>query len=172
MKIIIISDSHGRSEVVKRIIAAHRDAEVIIFLGDGEKDLESGLAENGYVCFDDDIYQMKRETGGLSEEQPKQSQKRVYRVCGNCDRDSRGAVTLIREIDGIKFYLTHGFEQGVKHGLKRLAAFAKDAGCRAALFGHTHVMHYSCLDGVELFNRAAQPMELRSGYRFRKKHEV
>lgn len=129
-----MSDSHGRSGKVKKIMAAHQDADCIIYLGDGEKDFAAALA--------DDLQQGAGAKNNLT----------VLQVRGNCDRESSEAVTLIREIGGIHFYITHGYEQGVKYGLEKLAAYAKEEGCSVALFGHTHGMHLSDADGVTLFN--------------------
>ena len=125
VKLLVFSDSHGRKGKVKKILEAHKNADGIIFLGDGEKDLE---------------------TLPLGDESV------LYQVRGNCDRESREAVTLIKEIAGVRFYITHGYEQGVKYGLGKLAAFAKKENCRAALFGHTHRVHLSEEDCVFLFN--------------------
>ena len=35
MKIIVVSDSHGREENLKRVIEMHRNADVFLHLGDG-----------------------------------------------------------------------------------------------------------------------------------------
>ena len=40
MRIVVISDSHGRGSVVDGIIRREKDAEVIIFLGDVTTDIE------------------------------------------------------------------------------------------------------------------------------------
>ena len=110
---------------MKKILEAQKDADGIIFLGDGEKDLAALPPENA-AC--------------------------LYQVRGNCDRESSEAAVLIKEIAGVRFCITHGNEQGVKYGLAKLAAFAKEKGCNAALFGHTHRAHLSKEDGVFLFN--------------------
>ncbi len=125
-KLLILSDSHGRSGKLKKMIEANPDANGIIYLGDGEKDFQQALsaADNPFV----------------------------YQVRGNCDRESCEAVTLVEEIDGVRFYITHGYEQGVKYGLEKLAGYAGDNDCTAALFGHTHGAHLSQINGVHLFN--------------------
>lgn len=124
-KILVFSDSHGRKGKVKKILESHKDPDAVIFLGDGEADLE--------------LLNLSEDTA-------------LYQVRGNCDRVSRAAVTLVEEIAGVRFYITHGYEQGVKYGLGKFAALAKEEGCRAALFGHTHRVHLSEEDGVFLFN--------------------
>ncbi|MBQ9199658.1 MAG: hypothetical protein IJ141_05715 [Lachnospiraceae bacterium] len=41
MKMVVISDSHGDIVTVRKIISMHKDANIFIHLGDGEKDIES-----------------------------------------------------------------------------------------------------------------------------------
>ena len=40
MKFIVISDSHGRYERIGTVMDMHRDADALIFLGDGIADLD------------------------------------------------------------------------------------------------------------------------------------
>ena len=116
-KILILSDSHGRVGKLKNIIVTNM-ADAIIYLGDGEKDLQTVLADlNIDICGDD----------------PK-----ILQVRGNCDRDSYEEVTLIRPISGVRFYITHGYDQGVKYGTDKIAERAALENCRIVLFGHTH----------------------------------
>ena len=130
-KILILSDSHGRAGKLKNIIVTNM-ADVIIYLGDGEKDLESVLADlNIDICGDD----------------PK-----ILQVRGNCDRDSYEEVTLIRPINGVRFYITHGYEQGVKYGTDKIAERAAQEDCRIVLFGHTHRPLKEKKNGLLLFN--------------------
>ena len=42
-KLLILSDSHGSPEAVRRILTAESDADAVIFLGDGLHDLEKAL---------------------------------------------------------------------------------------------------------------------------------
>ena len=130
VKILVLSDSHGRGGKLKNIISANADADAIIYLGDGEADLEK---VKGFIA----------------------PETAIYRVMGNCDRESSQKVVLIRNIGGINFYITHGFEQGVKYGTQKIAALAYNEGCRAALFGHTHRQHLSEFNEVVLFNPGA-----------------
>ena len=41
MKLLVLSDSHGHDESLTDIILSHPDAGAIIFLGDGEWDLDN-----------------------------------------------------------------------------------------------------------------------------------
>ena len=44
MRLLIISDSHGRHEIADRIIGENKDAEHIFFLGDKTEDIEYCLS--------------------------------------------------------------------------------------------------------------------------------
>jgi len=41
MRILVLSDSHGRAGNIYDVIEKHPEAEVIVFLGDGERDFEN-----------------------------------------------------------------------------------------------------------------------------------
>ena len=61
----------------------------------------------------------------------------LFCVRGNCD--FRGPVTLTQTWEGAKIFLCHGHVYGVKQSLLQLSLAAREAGCCAALFGHTHM---------------------------------
>lgn len=129
MKILVMSDSHGRIGRLKDIISDNKDARSIIFLGDGEREFDLAATEMNL-----------------------REHAQVVQVCGNCDRMSQEEVTVVREIEGVKFYITHGYEQNVKYGLEKLYYAACEAGCKVALFGHTHRQHLSEEDDIAFFN--------------------
>ena len=140
MKILVFSDSHGAEKNIVKAVKDNPGAEAIIFLGDGERDLEYALAELGIYPY-----------GNIFKD--------VYHVRGNCDLYSDAPDKIIAELDGIRFFITHGFVQKVKRGTEMLALCAAENKCAAALFGHTHEKHHSSACGVELFN----PGALRNG---------
>jgi len=65
----------------------------------------------------------------------------LYAVPGNCDQYRGGylpePIELV-ELDGVRFFLTHGHKHGVKYDLCKLKLEARRAGADAVLFGHTH----------------------------------
>lgn len=140
MKILVFSDSHGAEENFISAIRENPAAESIIFLGDGERDFEYALAYFGIFPYGNEI-------------------KDVYHVRGNCDFHSSASDFVIAEIKNTRLFLTHGYEQKVKHGLERLASEASAKNCGIALFGHTHLRHLSAVGNVTLFN----PGSLRDG---------
>ena len=81
-----------------------------------------------------------------------------YAVPGNCDQYKPGpfppAVRIV-ELDGIRFYLTHGHKHGVKFDLSKLKADARREDVDAVLFGHTHEQLNQCDNGLWVINPGA-----------------
>lgn len=132
MKILVLSDSHGKEEYVYSILNDNRDADIIIHLGDGENDIDLSL----------------REIPGITR-------KRFFAVKGNCDLMSSLPTTTYENICGYKFYITHGFKQHVKSGVSEIFLDAKNNERQIVLFGHTHRPFYEERDGIHLFNPGA-----------------
>ncbi len=113
MKIIVISDTHGRSERIDAVIKRHRSYDMLLFLGDGLKDFFG-----------------KEHLGAIT-------------VRGNCDSffASSQAVPTERLVyaDGFKILMMHGHEFGVKASFERAAAHAVKEGADVLLYGHTHI---------------------------------
>lgn len=129
MRIMVASDSHGDYLSLKRAIEAERRKEKLdafIFLGDGERDYELAV----------------QNLGGIS----------TYRVRGNNDYDSGIRLSAVIDIGSRKYLICHGHSFGLRQGLDGIINAANQNGCQVALFGHTHVRHYSFEKGVHLFN--------------------
>lgn len=110
-KLLIVSDSHGDEVNLRRAVRAEADADALIFLGDGLRDLEALKKEN--------------------------FTRPVYAVRGNCDRTDDPLEGLV-PFGGVLLFYTHGHEYGVKAGCERLQREAAARGADIALFGHTH----------------------------------
>ena len=135
MKILVMSDSHGKRQYVLDAIYDNKDADAVIHLGDGVRDFDTAVKE-------------ARELGVLNTD-------KIYKVKGNCDMFLDEAVTLFEDIGGYKFYITHGYEQRVKSGPEYLLKDAKENGRNVALYGHTHRQFYEERLGVHIFNPGA-----------------
>lgn len=117
MRLLVISDSHGRYERISELIAMHKNIDALIFLGDGLSDLDRAGAYDERFA--------------------------VFAVKGNCDGISlfgRGAAVSesVLELDGYRFLLMHGHTRGVKHSLTNAVYAAIEASADVLLFGHTH----------------------------------
>ena len=125
-KLLILSDSHNSTGAVERILAAESDANAVIYLGDGLRDLEEALTLH-----------------------PKM---RVYAVAGNCDFGALEPLDGLAAFDQVVVFYTHGHMYGVKYDLDTLADAARARGAEVALFGHTHKPVALQQGGVFLFN--------------------
>jgi putative phosphoesterase len=114
MKLVVISDTHGRKHRVREVLERHRDYEAVLFLGDGLGDIESES-----LC-------------GLAA------------VRGNCDAFSalwNGGVANERMLcfGSFKVLMMHGHLYGVKSGIDRAVAYAASRDADILLYGHTHI---------------------------------
>ena len=126
MRITVISDSHGQTRKIRKILEARPDSDHVFFLGDRVADLD-----------------------GLELEF---RSKTFHTVCGNCDGFCLRPSTDIAVIGGVRIFFTHGHTLGVKHGIDNLIRTAKAANCQIALYGHTHIPQSVYEDGVYVVN--------------------
>ena len=125
MKILVVSDSHGAVENLRRAVERERP-ELALHLGDGWHDAEA----------------LRRRYPELPLEQ----------VPGNCDFRNAGTAVRVLELEGKRVMLCHGHTLGVKSGLGILLREAQERGADVALFGHTHKPFVELRGGVLLFN--------------------
>lgn len=124
LRLLIISDSHGRVKPVERAINEAK-ADAIIFLGDGIRPV-MGLQS---IYYD----------------------KVFYFVKGNCDFISCKATELL-EANGKKVFFTHGHLYNVKTTYEKIEIAAKQNKADIALFGHTHIPYQQYNNGLHLLN--------------------
>lgn len=85
-------------------------------------------------------------------EMPYKSLSGFARVRGNNDYDYEYPETLVLEVGGHRFLLTHGHRQGIYFGYDGLIRLAKINGCDIVCFGHTHRYTEVEKDGILLLN--------------------
>lgn len=126
MRIIVVSDTHGRTDVLERVLAAHPDADRFIHLGDGMGDIE--------------LFRERHPTCPL------------YSVRGNTDTLSTDPEMLDMTVAGQRILCVHGHTFSVKRSDEMLRDYAQKAGYDIVLYGHTHqpVYHYS--GGIHFLN--------------------
>lgn len=133
MRILVFSDSHGSTARMRDALIDHPEADMIIHLGDGERDVEH-----------------------LSE---LIGSRKLVQVCGNCDFYSQLPANEMIEVMGRKIFCSHGHTEFVKHGTQYFIEKAKAVGAHIALYGHTHEGVTAYDDGVYVMN----PGSIRSG---------
>lgn len=128
MKILVLSDSHGVMEYMQWAVF-QENPDMVIHLGDHIQDAER-----------------------LSE---KYWNIPVLRVPGNCDRCYDVPEKIVRDIGGVRIYMTHGHRHRVKLSYQNLEYAAREAGAQVALFGHTHIPFCEQFGGLWLLNPGA-----------------
>ncbi len=111
MKIMIVSDSHGRDTFLERAIKKVKPIDLFIHLGDFEGSEEYIRAI--VPC-------------------------RTEMVSGNNDYFTGLDKDKIITVGKYFLFLTHGHRYGVNFGTERIKEAAKQYGAGIAVFGHTH----------------------------------
>ncbi len=123
MKILIMSDSHGLTSEIEVIKKRHQE-EVDLMLHCGDSELPN----------DSD------ELSGFKG------------VKGNCDFDSNLPNEMIKDLQGITLYMTHGHLYNVKMSLMNLKYRAIEMNAKIACYGHSHIAGAELVDEVLLIN--------------------
>lgn len=126
MRILVMSDSHGKAYNVTLAINQEPTAGYIIHLGDGERDMEPHLWAY--------------------------PNKTVIQIGGNCDYSSFNPSSQLVICESKRIFATHGHPYYVKEGLTSLYFAAREKGADIALFGHTHIPHLEIYNGITFLN--------------------
>ncbi|MDO4458590.1 MAG: metallophosphoesterase [Clostridia bacterium] len=113
MKIIVLSDIHGDYFRAKEAVDKVKTAEVVIFTGDGERDIDR-----------------------LEEIYP---DIKFLKVRGNCDMGSNLPVADSITLEGKKIFYTHGHMYNVKYSEYDVREAARERKADIVLYGHTHI---------------------------------
>ena len=125
MKFFVISDTHGDVETAIQVYNTLAGIDRILHLGDYARDgwlLESRL--------------------GVP----------VTALKGNMDGSYSNEDYQLMNTEFGKIYLSHGHMEAVKYGPENLLYKASSLGCKAALYGHTHIPVFEDLGGMYLLN--------------------
>ncbi len=121
-----MSDSHGNMGQVENIIKYNESADMFIHLGDGEREVAAARVKYPQLDF--------------------------RSVRGNCDFSWESPDFLIVEAGGARILCTHGHLCEVRYGVDKLSYTARENGCNAALYGHTHERYIGREDGIDIMN--------------------
>ncbi len=140
MRIMVLSDSHGRPSLIEKAISSQPQAEHIFFLGDCTRDIDTVA--------------------------PFFSDRKFHIVKGNCDFGSDYPEYDFITLENCGIFYCHGHNFGVKGSTERLSAFAGNMGASIALFGHTHCSYTSYEDGLHIVNPGSLslPRNSRASY--------
>lgn len=125
MKFLVISDTHGDIETALQVLETLEGIDRILHLGDYVRD------------------------GWLMESR---TAIPVNAIKGNMDGSFSNEDYQILNTEFGKIYLTHGHMEAAKYGPENLLYKASSLGCKAAMYGHTHIPLYRDLGGMYLLN--------------------
>lgn len=137
MRILVISDSHGRKDNILRAVE-NSAPDHIIHLGDCVRDTECLEMHYPHIP--------------------------LWRVRGNCDLASTAPEYGLEELDGVRILFAHGHNHGVKMNLDSFCNSVCFSGSRLGLFGHTHRAAWKQLGGIEILNPGSVGDHLRPTY--------
>ena len=126
MRIQVVSDSHGSVKALRAAIEAQPTVDVVFFLGDGERDIDTLrplFPHKTFIC-----------------------------VGGNCDMASMSPAVELRRLGDKLISACHGHTFHVKDSLYEYRTWARKTGVDVALFGHTHQPFTQYDDGLYLMN--------------------
>ncbi|MDR0920857.1 MAG: metallophosphoesterase [Lactobacillales bacterium] len=123
MRYLVMSDSHGDSDIVVEIAKMYENkVDAMFHCGDSELEPSDKVWEDFYV------------------------------VGGNCDYSSDYEDVQVVTLGSDTIFLTHGHLYGVNFGMERLSLAAKEANATIALFGHTHRAGCEVIDRILYLN--------------------
>ncbi len=114
MKLLVISDSHGRVSFLEAILRREADCAYLIHLGDGAADMTHLMEYTAH--------------------------KKVFLTRGNCDAAGTGLKEQhVFTAEGVRALACHGHRFRVKYGLQALYYAGLQENAELCLFGHTHM---------------------------------
>lgn len=114
MKVLVLSDSHGRDENVRKALEIEKPIDALIHLGDSQEE-----EEEFRLCVGQDEVEL-------------------YMVKGNCDYFADLPASRVISLEGHRILMAHGHGYYVNFGIRDLVADAKANNCEIAMYGHTH----------------------------------
>ncbi len=125
MKVLVVSDTHGRIGRLQTIIEKVQPVDLLIHLGDFE----------GNKYYIESIIDCELEI-----------------VSGNNDIDPELLDEKIINIGKYKVLITHGHRFSVNSGIDRLANYGASKGVDIVMFGHTHKPIIEYRNGITMVN--------------------
>lgn len=124
-KVLVISDTHGRTENLEKLLPLVQPLDQLIHLGDVGRDVDYIEVLAGCPC---------------------------CFVAGNNDYYSDLPGERLIKLNDVPMFLTHGHNYYVNARKDFLRSAAVQRGAKVALFGHTHVPYLEEADGILLAN--------------------
>jgi hypothetical protein len=138
MKILLISDTHGRDEGVEEVLEKEKNMQYLIHCGDveGREDYIAALADCpcSFISGNNDYY---------------------------CDLPRE----IVLNLAGQRIFVTHGHTYYVSHGLHTMLQAAQQRKCGIVMYGHTHTPSVETYGGVLFMNPGSLTFPRQSDHR-------
>ena len=138
MKVLIVSDTHGRHERLLQVLRREEPVDMLIHCGDTEGG-EDWIRQHTR-CFSVPI------------------------VKGNNDFFSNLPPELDLDIEGYHVFMTHGHNYGVSMGIERIVEEAQSRKADIVMFGHTHRPLTEKIDGLWVINPGSLSYPRQEGH--------
>lgn len=138
MKILVVSDSHGKNKHLNTALEKVGDIDLLIHLGDLE----------GSDDFINTFVKCRKEM-----------------IAGNNDYFTEVPKERLLKLGKYTVFLTHGNHYGVYYGTETLKKAAKDRGADIVLYGHTHVPSIDLTSDVYAVNPGSISQPRQAGRR-------
>ncbi|MFJ8458160.1 metallophosphoesterase [Lysinibacillus xylanilyticus] len=122
MQILVMSDTHGDSDVIEKVRGFYPKVDTFIHCGDSELPF-SHKALDG-----------------------------MKKVRGNCDIDQAFPDEAVFDIKDVTVFLTHGHLFNVKTSILSLSYRAKEVEAQIVCFGHSHILAAEMIEDVLFLN--------------------
>lgn len=136
-KVLVISDTHGRTEHLEKLLPLVQPIDQLIHLGDVGRDVDYIEVLAGCPC---------------------------CFVAGNNDYYSDLPRERLIKLNAVPMFLTHGHYYYVNARKDFIRSAAVQRGARVALFGHTHVPYLEETDGILLANPGSLSLPRQSDH--------
>ncbi len=125
MKILIVSDSHGRDRYLEQVIEREKPIDMLLHLGDLE-------GSEDYIC--------------------SIAPCPVEMISGNNDYFTNIERDKIIKLGKYKVFMTHGHRFGVNFGMETITEAGRQRGADIVMFGHTHKPYLEIYPDITVLN--------------------
>jgi hypothetical protein len=125
MKILIVSDTHGKDLYLEQVMEREKPIDMVMHLGDLE-------GSEDYIC--------------AIAPCP------VEMVSGNNDYFTQIEREKIVKIGKYKVFMTHGHRYGVNFGMEEITEEGRRRGVDIVMFGHTHRPYLEVQEDITVLN--------------------
>ncbi|WP_068983907.1 MULTISPECIES: metallophosphoesterase [Lysinibacillus] len=122
MQILVMSDTHGDSDVIEKVRGFYPNIDTFIHCGDSELPFSHKVLDG------------------------------MKKVRGNCDIDQAFQDEAVFDIEDVTVFVTHGHLFNVKTSILSLSYRAKEVDAQIVCFGHSHILAAEMIEDVLFLN--------------------